>query len=283
MLDKDGNEIVEETEVHVEDDHLPTDEELSAAFDDFVGEKPIVEPEEPVVVEDAVIQQPLTKTPEQIAEEVRHEEQSRLGRKVARIENLFEDLSKKILTKEDIKALKESPVVEEEISDITNVDELRTFFQKELEASKEREIRIEKESNARYQDNYLGTMKDLLADIEDEQTAKEVYKQMVYSDEFNVKLSDDPIKDSARNFNRAYKFVTSQAPKDSSRFDTPRVPNVATGVSGSNTVVKSSTRVMPKLEPDAKALMEQTGMTQEEVMDALEGDMPLSLRSKIGA
>jgi hypothetical protein len=281
LLDKDGNEITEETVIPVDDvvdDHMPTDEELSDAFDNFVDKDYV----EPVVVPDPVPQAP-TETPEQIEARVKHSEDSRLGRRLARVETMFEDLSKKILTKDDLKTIKEPLAVDDEIEDITNVADLDKFVDRKLEAREHRIKESEERTKQEYQDNYLGTMKDLISDIQDEQTAREVYKEMLYNDKFNVKLSNDSIKDSARNFNRAYSFVISKSKGEPTRFDKPRVPGVPTGVSNTNTNHNTSTKVVPKLDADAAEFARQTGMTDEDVIDALEGEMPLHLRGKISA
>ena len=278
LLDTEGNEIKEE-ETHV-DDHLPTDEELSAAFDDFVGDKREELVEEVAVVPDA--EKPATETPEQIEERVRHAEDSRLGRKVARIESMFEELSRKIVTKDDLPKFVEKPVIDEEIDDITDVTQLDRFVEKKLE---ERERRVQatvERERTQYQENYLGTMKDLIADIPDEKIAKEVYKKMLYDDKFNVKLSNNAILDSAKNFNRAYNSIISGG-KPVTRFDEPRGTPVPAGVSGATTTVTQTKKVLPKLDADAYEFMKQTGMSEDDVIDALEGEMPIHLRGKVSA
>jgi|GEM_PF-2733110 hypothetical protein len=280
LKDSEGNIIQSDEEVHV-DDHMPTDEELSAAFDGFVEnhEEPIVEvaPVQPLV-------EPIVETTIVNPE---HGEMSRLGRKVARMENLFETIAQNMVTKDDILKLKESPALpeEEDISDITNREELDKYFDKRFETkleARERRIREEREkAKTRYEDDYLGTMKHVLSGL-DQTIARDVYKEMVYNDEFNIKHSNDAKVDVARNFSKAYEFVLSKK-KVSSPFDSNREPSVPSGVTPSTVITNTQAKQVPKLEDDAYEFAKSTGMSDEDIIEALDGETPLNLIGKVSA
>lgn len=284
MLVDENGVPTEEVEVPgTEEDHVPTDEELSAAFDEFIGEKP-VEKEE--IVEDVVVEQPPTETieetPEQIAERVRHSEESRLGRRLSYIEKKFEDISNKILTKDDLESLRQpSTALEDDIEDITNVHELDRFVSKKLDSEFERKLearerRIQEQraqEKQKYQDDYLASMKQFLDDVGDEETARKIYKEMLYNPDFNVRHSNNPIMDSSRNFQRAYRHISSNK-QTTFKNRAPEVPN---GVTPSSSAPSTTTKKLPRMEKDALEFMRSTGMTEEEVIEALEGEMPINL------
>jgi hypothetical protein len=269
----DTNEQTNVEETHVENENLPTDEELSAAFDEFIGtaEQKV---EEPVNVQEEKIEPTVT-----VKEEDYHSESSRLGRKIARLENILEDLSSKIVTKDQIDNIVKksdfSHTEEEEIQDITNVNELKTFMDKYISKREEDRNKLIVQENKSYENNYINTMKDLILEIDDESVSKEVYKMMLYDEKFNIKLSNNPFVDAAKNFSRAQKAYLSL---NKSRFDKTAAAMPPSGVSASSSKNDVHKTKLPALEDDAAELARSLGMSDEEVAEALKGEISPSLQ-----
>lgn len=268
-------------------DHEITDAELDAAFQDFMGlsdsDVNTVEGGDNVESEENVIDgKKETNEINDTNKDVQHSESSRLGRKVARIETKmvskdeFDSLNSKIDSLlQKLNSKKEEPVYDEygEVVQKSVSEEDVTRIIEERDIARERES---KRKNMEYQSNYLESLRDLMDDIEDPQIAKEVYKKMVAPDsEFNKKLSDNPFKDVAKNFNRALRYVSSKK-----TFTGNRNPSIPNGVTTSNTNT-GVTKKPIKLDPEAEEFARSTGMTAEEIEEALSGEIPITLRNRM--
>jgi hypothetical protein len=270
------SEEVNVEEVHVDDDILPTDEELSQAFDNFMGttertEEPVsVEP----IVEEERVEPIITESKDDL-----HSESSRLGRKIARLEGIIEDLSSKVVTQDQIDNLiKKSDfttIEEEEIQDITNVNELKKFMDVYISKREEEKTKAYAQEKKSYESSYLNTMKDLISEVDDENASKEIYKMMLYDEKLNVRLSNNPFVDAAKNFSRAQKAYLSL---DKSRFDKVRVATPPSGITPSTSKNEVHKVKLPVLDSDAEELRKSLGMSDEEVAEALNGDMSPSLQ-----
>ena len=274
--------------VNVSEEPDVTDADLDAAFQQFLnnGEKDEIEEVEETVEEI----DDTEETVEEIEEtpRVSHSESSRLGRKLKRLEQQFsESASKKDIEElnnkiDEFKLLLSNlnqPKEEEEFDEFGYDDKLKKelneikALKSELEKQKETTQKAEREKAKafEYEENYAATLRDLLDEVDDEAVAKTVFKKMVASDSpYNVKLSDNPFADVAKNFARAMRDSIKTKKKG---------PNLPSGV---NT---PSSPVMPvkkpvNLDPQAAAFAKSVGMSDEEIDEALSGEMPMSLVGK---
>lgn len=268
---------VEELETRVESNDDPTYEELSKAFDEFMETAP-VKVEETEVVENVEEKIPEPKIDTTDEKNLLHQENSRLGRKVARLEELIDRLSSNMLTKSDLDLVRNLNTTttesEEEIQDITNVNELTSFMDKYLSKKKtEEEIKIKREKET-YQNTYLDSMKILLSEVDDDNTRKLIYDKMINDEKYNVKISNNASLDASRNFNRVLKDLSSF---NKSRFDNKRGTELATGVNVPG-IQKPSTKSKIKLEDDAAQLARDLGLSEEEIEETLSKEISPSLR-----
>jgi hypothetical protein len=263
-----NEESVNVEETVTETNEVVSDAELDAAFAEFMGEDEIeAENELPVTEEKPIVP------------DVEHSEASRLGRKVKRMElNMVskEEVSS-INAKLDKLFEKLSPVVTEPkydeygnvITEPVDIKELaREAVREEIRQEKEQE----KAKNKEYEDQYVETLRELMDEIDDPVIKREVFKKMTTpGSDFNVKYSDNPLKDVAKNFYRAVKNTSSNKP-----FTGERGAHVATGVTNANTNTTVA-RKPRKLDPEAEELAKASGLSQEEIDAALDGDLPNSL------
>ncbi len=262
------NEFVESVNVEepvIENNDVPvSNADLDAAFQEFIGiEEEIEEPENPEV---PPVQQPP-------------ENPSRLGRKVARLEE-------KMVTKDDLVALnskidsffehftaKEPPQQKvdefgEPIDEPVDIDKrVEEVLSRREKAEKEEHERVEKA----YANNYVGQLKELLGEVEDLEVAKEVYRKMITpGSKWNVRYSDNPFADVAKNFAKAVKDT-----KVKKAFD-GRAPDVPIGINNANSNTVTSIK-SPKLDPIAEEYAKMTGMSVDDINEALEGEVPANL------
>lgn len=264
MLDNELDESVK-----AELDSEVTDADLDAAFQEFIGVEEVDE------VHDEVHTDPKVETPP--------ENPSRLGRKVARLENQmvskdeFAALDKKIDSLFEKITVKEKvverfdefgEVIPEPIDIDKKIDEHLTHREK-----KEREEyeRAEKE----YAGGYVSQLKELLEEVEDINIAKEVYRKMITpGSKWNVRYSNNPYADVGKNFAKALK--DTKASKTFSGNRGPNVPNGVNNASSNSSVVKSK----HKLDDVASEYAKIVGMSEDDINEALDGEMPASLKGR---
>lgn len=255
--------------VKAELDSEVTDADLDAAFQEFIGD-------DATDTEETVIQPEVkVETPPDVP--------SKLGRKVARLEGQMvtkeeftaldrklDSLFEKLTVKEkDVERVDEfgEPIIDP-IDIDKKIDEHLTHREK-----KEREEyeRAEKE----YAGGYVSQLKELLEEVEDINVAKEVYRKMITpGSKWNVRYSNNPYADVGKNFAKAVKDT-----KASKTFSGNRGPNVPNGVNNANsntTVVKSK----HKLDDVAAEYAKAVGLSDDDISEALEGEMPANLRGR---
>jgi hypothetical protein len=258
-----------------EQDDVISDEQLSSAFDSFLNGSEDVTVDE-VVDEEVVVE-----------EKPSHSESTQLGRKVAKLFEKTDRLESNVATKEDLYELmkrlddvKSSRVKNEDVYE--SVEEEIDLSTKEgidlyLERRELEKDRRAKESQQKYTDSYLDVMKELLSEVEDNVIASKIREEMVKpGGEYNKIIHGDPSRDCSKNFIGALKKVTKEASKTPFSRD---VKDTKTGLSGSST--NSVSNVKPiKLSDDAAELAKRFNMTDDEIREALAGEMPIGLRGK---
>lgn len=289
MEDQEEMNVNSNEEATNVEDHVPTDEELSSAFDSFLdgyAEKPVEDvtpPEEEEEVTSDQVTEPVQKADE---DDLDNLERSRLGRKVAK---LYDEL-KNTASKSDIEKLmeridtvlegKKEPEEEPyfDLSTKEGVDEYLDYREKKKAQEADNNLRKQEKE---YVDTYLGQMKSFISTIEDEKVRRMVYAEMVKKDgEFNIRHTGKPVDDVVKNFTGALLHVNkvvSYSPK--TVFDKTKT-NLPNGISGVQTTTNSVAR-SPDLDDIAADFVRRTGMSEEDVLKALEGDMSENLRGKV--
>lgn len=272
-------------EVTTVGDHTPTDEELSSAFDSFVTgvEKEEFKEVETIPVEEPVqVEEPVEV--EERLEEEDHSEKTRLGRKVQklyeRIENTVtkSDLEKIMERIDNILLHKEAKEEPEEEPDFDlntkeGVDEYLDY--RETKKAEEQH-----KNQKTYVDGYLKNMKSFINTIEDERVKKIVYAEMIKEDSpYNRRFSNSPEADCAKNFAGALVHVTKMVSKKEDNVFSKEKTSIPSGVSGVTTT-NNVTAKSVKLDDIAAEFVRRTGMKEEDVILALDNDMPANLKGK---
>jgi len=270
-------------DARVEDEIDPTDEELSLALDEAFEERPIEETPSPETEE---TEEPEETTPEILPPEddLSHGEKSRLGRKVAYLEE-------KVATKDDLNDIlkrlndlaiginkpKEEFHEEEfhEEEDIQTPEGLDRF----LEKREQQKVDRARKEQFDYEKKYVGVLDTLLADVADQKARDGIRSEMVKKgSQFNIRLSNDPSSDCARNFNKAFLFVNKPAKAETVFDKTNRTPKVPSGVTGSSTTDKTAPILKYELDEYERAAAK--GLSIEEINSALEEESPVGVRSR---
>jgi hypothetical protein len=267
----------EKDDTHVEDEILPTDEELSQALDEAFNGEPEPSPETEEAEEQG------EPEPETDTEELDHGEKSRLGRKVAYLEE-------RVATKDDLNDIlrrlndlaigvakpreTEEEHYEEEL-DIQTPEGLDKF----LELRDRKKAESLRQEQVGYEKKYVSTLDTLLTDIPEKTVRDTVRSEMVkHGSQFNVRLSDDPSSDCARNFNKAFLHVTKNKKPDTVFDKSGRTVKVPSGVTGSSTTDKTAPVLKYELDEYEKAA--SRGMSIEEINSTLSEEIPLVLKGR---
>jgi len=258
-----GSVIVEEEVVETEVTEV-SDADLDAAFQEFIGNT--TETEE--VVETETVETPV----------VTHPESSRLGRKVKYMEqnmvskNEFTQLDRKIDSLlEQLNRKPSEPEYDEYGNVVEKQVDIDSLVDQKLEQRETKKQREAYEASRVYQEGYIANLRELINEIEDPIVARDVFKKMTTpGSEYNVKYSENPYTDVSKNFIKAIKSV--QTP-----FSKKRGASVPTGVT-TTTTVSGPVRKMPKLDPEAEEFARLTGMNEDSIMSAHEGEMPSKFR-----
>lgn len=270
-----------------------SDEALSAAYDEFMDAGSTVEDpvEEPIEPEPEAPPTPLTPTAQDPFEVWDNAERSRLGRKV-------KQLSDNVVTKEDLaevqKQLKElaqglqkrGGMPQDEFDDFGEPvakppQDMKEIVRQELVRAEQEKARIAQEAQEQYSDGYISQMREMLNDIDDKAARNKIWELMTSDNlEYNSKHSNDPVRDCAKNFAKAFRHVVSGAA------DKQNPPAKRNGPTGPTNVLSSSgsqargKAPVPKLDSVAAEFAKRMGMTQDEVAEALGGETPLNLKGK---
>jgi hypothetical protein len=288
------DEEVKESQVNeesVEEIESPTEEDLVAAFDEFMADRN-GETETPITVTEET-EEEETPLEEKTAEEViSHEEQSKLGRKVASLKRQMDNVA----TKNDLQAIlqrldeiskskvsgnpfEEHEEIEAEEVNLNDPRELDRFLTKrEEQRNKERELK-EREGILRYTQSYLGTMASLLDEVDDASVRTKIKVEMLKEGgEYNKKYSENASADCAKNFTRALKFAQSKP----TVFDkNNRAPDVPKGVNGPASAKDKNGDVLKhELDEYSAALVKKTGMSVKDINEALDSEVPDGLKKR---
>lgn len=247
-----------------------TDADLDAAFQEFMGDN--LESTETVETKEVQEETNETKLP--------HPESSRLGRKVRYMEDNmvskreFDELNSKIDTLlVTVSRKPETPEYDEfgeEVKKQINIDEL---VDSRIAHNKQEEMRRNNAAMEKYRNDYISNLRELINEIEDPVIARQVFKKMTEEGgEFNRKFTDNAASDCSKNFIRAVKAVSTP-------FGGKRGASVPSGISATSTN-KEPAKVVPQLDPDAEEFAKMMGMKEEDIIKALDGEMPMGLTGK---
>jgi hypothetical protein len=275
-------------------DEEPTDELLAAELDILMNDTAPRTADTPKV-EDVKDEEEVQEKEEEITGEseedkkARHAEESRLGRKVAKINEQIGNMATKddllqIMNRlDDLRKERQSitpeyereELGEHEELDLTTTEGLRAFNRQE----REREAKEAKAVELDYTRGYVDTMKDLISEVDDPEVVKKIKSEMLKPNgECNKKYTGVPARDCAKNFAKALKIAQT---KPATTFDkTGRVPNVATGVTGSSTGTKKADVLKHELDDYSKELIKDGKLSIAEINEALEGETPIHLRGR---
>jgi hypothetical protein len=249
-----------------------TDAELDAAAEGRVLET-VLEEKKDEGIPGPKIQ--LDKTPEELAAEEEHKERSRLGRKLARVEE--ELLEQRKQTNELMEILRGQFVKKEEVKPnfpeyITTPQELEQY----LSYRDEEKLKKTQEYHSGYRKTVFGFKGN------DPEVHGDILKEMDAN--FKDILTGNPNLDAEINYSKAK--AAYYAKLASSRKIGKEIPlnrnkeEVATGLSGTSRVTMKET-VLPKLDPVAQEYVDylrSKGKKEEEiaafVKSSLEGEAP---------
>lgn len=244
---------------------IPTDEELDAA----AAQEETVEIEETVPPEDEGTgdesEQPEPKgeeNPQEPSEEdvPDHQEKSRLGRRLKRMEAQFSTLMQRL------EGLQSTPAVTEKEEDLPDQDE----FVRASDIPKIMERLTEKKQaeQSKYENDYLYATVSLGADENISTELQDAIFDKMQS-EFNTRITGNPKVDAELNYRKA---MTSVLAKQASTPKNPLKggkPNEAIGVGAPTQTPSAPASKKVKLDPYAAEFAKSVGMTEEEVSAAL--------------
>lgn len=264
-MDEDESLNVEESVTEPEVD--VSDADLDAAFQEFMGDNLEVQSTETIET-----------TVEPKVEQISHPESSRLGRKVRYMEDNmvskreFTELNSKLdRLFETVSRKPEVPEYDEYGQEVQKPVDIDKLVDERIAHNKQEEQRRIMESKQSYQNNYVKNLRELINEIDDPVIARQVFKKMTEEGgDCNQKLSDDAASDCSKNFIRAIKSVSTP-------FSGKRGSSVPTGISATSTN-KEPTKTLPKLDPEAEEFARAMGMSEEDIMSALDGEIPTRLK-----
>lgn len=251
-----------------------TDAELNAAAEGKTTEEKVAKPEEKEVTAGLKIQ--LEKTPEELAAEEDHKERSRLGRKMAKVE---EELLEQRRQTNELMELLRTQMTRKEQEEIPNLPEYITTPQELEQYLEHRESKKVKQQ----QDYHQGYAKTVFGfKPNDPDIHADILKEMDAN--FRNIPTGNPAVDAEINYSKAKAAYYSKAV--AARKVEKEIPlkggkeEVATGLSGTSRVTTKAT-VLPKLDSVAQEYVDylrSKGKKEEEinafVKSSLEGEAP---------
>lgn len=193
-------------------------------------------------------------------------ERSRLGRKVAHLYDTVETLTAQL----DMMLSKQGGSSQANIE--PDIDDDTPLTKKEVMNLLSKSKQAEVESSKKYQSEYVKTVFELTKELDDE-TADKVINEMEKN--YRSKYSDNAPFDAERNFYRAYTSTLKGSKPSNPRQGNP--PNLPSGISG-NDKGKVREVEIPDLDETAKDFIRRSGMTDEQIKEALTKPTPLYLR-----
>lgn len=287
-----GVEQIEDSVVN----SIPTDEELSAAFDaaeiELESGTPPVEP----VVESTVdvpagpgIEVPEDEEGEGDDDLDEQRDRSRIGRRMKRMESTIETLLQRLESQEQQRQVREyfltqqlaQARAQQASHDVPNAEEpTYVSTDKDVERVLDERERRKAELSERYQNTFVATLNGLAGN--NPKMHKAIVDELVQN--FNRKVTGNPQIDARLNYAEAKSSVMAKIAAQKT-VEKPK-PNVAgnpqpaaTGVSASATAQKGrSSDVWSKLDKEAAEYAKAVGMKEEDIEAALAGETPINLR-----
>lgn len=242
-------------------------------------QEPAIEPEpEPV----EAIPEPEAPKEEDYWRKQAHIERSKLGRKV-------KELTENMLTKNDLESFLDKfnnqygarRSEEDEYDTLPdNPKELRKLIQAELTRANQSSRPEPKPQPDRYEETYVEELHDLMWEIEDTETRNKVNELMTtQGSPYNQRLSNSPESDCGKNFARALAEVMKSKRADKTNPFHGKGAPVPAGVTVPKTQT-APTRKAPKLDDIAAEFARSTGMSEADVLEAMEGEISPGLSTK---
>ncbi len=266
------------TEEKAVTDKVVTDADLSDAWDQE-------EKAEEKVVETTVEPEKVVKSIEEEPEEpTDHGERSRMGRRVARMEQQFEQIISKL---DSINYPQDRGTIRSRETTIENNEEIPEIVSTPQDVERVINARDRKiqEEQTKYEGEYISTLNKLRPKDMDVKEEAELHEETLSLMEkewkvFGLRHSNYPNMDAELNYSKAKAAILSKkmaSPK-------PIRPNVK----GERPVVSTSLSVgsggeshasvgLPPLDDFAADFVKRTGMKEESVREALKGDTPINL------
>jgi hypothetical protein len=211
-------------------------------------------------------------------------DRSKLGRKVKFMEDSLNGIKESIDDRMDrieqmlTKNQQPEPYKEDfEDEDDEEIILTKKEFKEQMQSFMTEQQTQKTDSQAQYEKGYLSTIKQLGAEEESEDEFNAIYDEMMTN--FNNKLSDNPEMDAERNWLKATKSVLKKQAAQPIKKENPlkgRKPKAPLGKGSTDTVPKSASAV-PELDDVAAEFIKKTGMSDELVADALNGEAPARL------
>ena len=258
--EKEEKVVMPDSTNTTDDDKPVTDEELEAAYNAISGkETPVVEKKEEPVKEEVKVEEKVEEKKEEVP--AVSPEFKAFQERIAALEAENEKLKGN--------KVEETAPTEEEEQFITNKN-----LPEILKKQREKEAQQAREADAAYSRAYEGELA-VLAKTVDEDLFAEIFETLISNkgqNEFNGKPVGIPAADVRINFNAAKaKVFEKRAEKG---YVKPNLAtektNLPTGITINNRE-KSEERKPIQLDEHAAALIKNSGLTDEEIKEALEG------------
>jgi hypothetical protein len=272
------------------EDLIPTDEELSAAFDAAESDSEQVT-EQGVDETVSVEAEPTSEGSED--EEVEadddledQKDRSRMGRRMKRLEGTLEQLLTRMEKDAQQRQVREYYEAQQLLQRRPERDHDEPNFESDIvttETDVERVIdkkeRRKVEESERYQNGFVATLHDLAGS--NQKMHKVIVQELITN--FNRKVTGDPKIDARLNYAEAkaavaFKYAATKG-ADKARPNVAGGTQAATGVSASSTAQKSGKAdIWSRLDPEAAAYAKAVKMSEEDIEAALAGETPMNLR-----
>jgi len=260
---------------------IPTDAELDAAAEGVIEETEAapVEAEEKVETapEETVEAKTEEEPPKEEAakvdqDELDHQEKSRLGRRLKRMEEQFGTLMQRL------ESLNHSPAVTKEEDPVVDNDEF--IRASDVPKIMERISAEKQKEQTKYENDYLYATVSLGAQDElDVETQDEIFDVM--QKDFNTRKTGNPVIDAEINYRAAMaklyrtKAATPKNPLKGGK------PEAALAVGAPTTTPASPATKKIKLDPYAAEFAKSVGMSEEDIQSALSSNTSTILRKHI--
>jgi hypothetical protein len=277
-------------EVDSVEDLIPTDEELSALFDAAENDSEPKVTEEPRVEETARVEaEPTSGTEDEDGLDDDLEDQrdrSRLGRRLKRLEGTIETLVSSLESERQQRQIAEymrsqqpkqtRDFDQDEPSRNDDIVTTETDVERVVDKRERRKV----EEAERYQNGFVAQLNAFKGN--NPKLHQKIVEELITN--FNRKITGNPQVDARLNYAEAKAALATKLLASQSQKAKPNVAGgtqSATGVSASSTAQKSGKGdIWSRLDKEAADYAKSLKMTEEEVEEALAGDLPMNLRPK---